>query len=181
MAIDKQKVAVSGAIAGAITPFLLQWAVMPVLNFLGGFVPQVSLKLAEAAATPTVAVNIRESLTGINGGFGSWLMDALGITVSNKLLTTAALGAVGGALLFVIGAMVADGLGFLSGNAMQKTRNTIFAGSILAALLLGTIGLPPEIGITLVNVLIALLINAAILAWAYTFLDKKASIGLVPY
>lgn len=180
MAIDKQKVAISGAIAGAVTPFLLQWVVMPILNFIGSFVPQVSLKLAEASAGG-IAVNIRESLTGLNGGLAGWLMDALGITVASSIWTTVAISAAGGALLFVAGAYLAEQLGFLNGNAMQKTRNTIFAGSIIAALVLGTIGLPPEIGLTLVNVLIALLVNAAILAYAYSLLDAKAKIGLVPF
>ena len=180
MAVDNQKLAVSGAIAGAVTPFLLQWAVLPILNFFGGFVPQVSLKLAEASG-PGVAINIRESLTGINGGLSGWLLDALGITTGNGQMMTVILGAAGGALLFVVGAMLADALGFLNGNAMQKTRNIIFAGSIIAGLILGTIGLPPEIGLTLVNVLIALLINAAILAWLYTLLEDKAKLGLVPF
>ena len=179
MAVDNTKLAISGAIAGAGTPFLLKWAVMPILNTLGGFFPQFSLKLAES--NNTIAVNIRESLTGINGGLAGWLMDALGITVPISMVTTLLISAVGGAILFVLGAMLAEQLGFLNGNALQKTRNTIFAGSIIAALILGTIGLPPEIGITFVNVLIAMLINAAILAWLYTAIDKKASIGLVPF
>ena len=178
MAVDKGKLMVSGAIAGAATPFLLKYAVLPILNFLGGFMPQFSLKLAEASGT--VAVNVRESLSGF-GAIGGWLLDALGITAGNGMMQTVLYGAVGGALLFVAGAWLADKANALGGNALQKTRNTIFAGSILAALVLGTIGLPPEIGLTLVNVLIALLVNAAILAWAYSIIDKKAQIGLVPF
>jgi len=57
---DNTKLAVSGAIAGGITPFLLKWVVVPILNFLGGFVPQANLKLADTAVT----VSVRESLQG---------------------------------------------------------------------------------------------------------------------
>ena len=176
---DNQKLLVSGAIAGAATPFLLSWAVLPILNFLSGFVPQASLKLAEASAQ-TVAVDVRGSLTGFEA-IGGWLLDALGVTAGNSWMTVVLLGAVGGAILFVVGAKLADALGFLTGTALQKTRNVIFAGSIAAGLVLGTIALPPEIGLTLVNVLIAMLVNAAILAWAYTYLDTKAKLGLVAF
>jgi hypothetical protein len=178
--VDNQKLAVSGAIAGVATTYLLQWAVMPVLNFLGGFVPAVSLKLADAS-TNTIAINIRESLTGIEAGLAGWLMDAFGLTVPNNMVTMLLVSAAGGALLFVAGGFVAEMLGMLKGNAVQKTRAVIFTGSVLAALILGTIGLPPELGITLVNVLIAFGVNAAILAWAYGVIDSKAKLGLVPF
>ena len=177
MTVDNQKLAVSGAIAGAATPFLLHWAVMPILNFLGGFAPQLSLKLAN----PTVVVNIRESLTGINGGLAGWLTDAIGLTVPTSIWTTVLMSAAGGALLFVVGAWVANQIGFLEGTAIQKTRNVIFAGSIIAGLILGTIGLPPEIGITLANVLIAMLVNAVILSFVYIWLDKQLKLGIVPF
>ena len=179
MAIDKNinKLAVSGAIAGAVTPFLLTYLVMPILNMIGGFIPQVSLKLASS----TVAINIRESLTGIQAGLAGWVMDAFGVTIPASMLTTVLVSAVGGALLFVVGGYAADMLGFLKGNAVQKTRVVIFSGSIVAALTLGTIGIPPEIGITLVNLFIAFGINAAILAWLYGMIDEKAKLGLVPF
>lgn len=175
--IDNQKLAISGAIAGAVTPFLLSWLIIPILNWIGAFVPAVSIKLADA----TLAVNIRESLTGIQAGLAGWLMDAFGITVAQNMLMTVLISAVGGALLFVAGGWAAEQLGFLKGTAIQKTRNVIFIGSIVAALTLGTIGLPLEIGITLVNVLIAFGINAAILAYLYGLIDEKAKLGLVPF
>jgi hypothetical protein len=177
MAVDNGKLFMSGAIAGAVTPYILSWVVMPILNFFGGFVPSFSLKLAD----PTVAINVRESLTGINASLAGWITNAFGITIAESALTMIAMSAVGGGLLFVAGGYVADMLGFLKGNAMEKTRNTIFAGSALAAVLLGTIGLPPELGITFVNVLIAMLVNAAILAWVYSAVDNKAKLGLVPF
>ena len=176
---DNQKLAVSGAIAGAITPFLLQWVVMPILNFLGGFTPQLSLKLAEAGSN-TLAVNVRESLSGFDT-LGGWLLDALGVTAGNSLTMTVLIGAAGGAAIFVTGAWLAESLGFLGGTPMQKTRNVIFVGSIAAGLLIGKIGLPPEIGLTLTNVLIAMLVNAAILAWIYTWLAKNTKLGVVPF
>lgn len=179
MAIDNKKLAVSGAIAGAVTPFLLGWLIIPILNWFGGFVPAVSIKLA--AADATVIVSIRESLTGIQAGLAGWVLDAFGVTVSANMLMTVLVSAVGGALLFVLGGYAAELLGMLKGTAIQKTRNVIFIGSLAAALILGTIGLPPELGITLVNVLIALGINAAILAWLYGIIDEKAKLGLVPF
>ena len=180
MAGDNQKLALSGAIAGAVTPFLLQWIVMPVLNAIGGFIPAVSLKLADTSGN-TVFINVRESLTGLNGGIAGWLMDAFGLTVTQNWMTTILISAVGGAILFVVGSLLAEQLGLLTGNAVQKTRIVIFVGSLGAALILGTMGLPPTINLTLVNVLIAMLVNAAILAWLYGIIDEKAKLGLVPF
>ena len=174
---NMNKLMVSGAIAGAVTPFLLKYLVMPVLNFLGGFIPQLSLKLS----SPTIIVNIRESLTGLQGGLAGWLIDAFGIAVPENMMMTIITSAVGGALLFMAGGYLAEMLGWLKGNAVQKTRNVIFAGSLVAALVLGTVGLPPELGITLVNLLIAFGINAAILAWLYAQVDSKAKLGLIPF
>lgn len=174
--IDNQKLAISGAIAGAVTPFILPY-IIQILGFFSNIIPAVSVKLADA----TIAVNIRESLTGIQAGLAGWLMDAFGITVAQNMLTTVLISAVGGALLFIAGGWAADQFGFLKGTAIQKTRNVIFIGSVAAALILGTIGLPPTLGITLVNVLIAFAINAAILAWLYGLIDEKAKLGLVPF
>lgn len=173
-----QQIAIFGALAGVATPFLLKYVVMPILNFLGGIVPQLSLKLAENPGT--IEANIRASLTGINAGLAEWLVNALGITV-NVPFQTYIMAAVGGALLFLAGAYILDGMKALGGNAEQKTRKVIFAGSIVAALILGTMGLPPEIGLTLVNVLIAIMINAAILAWVYVAIDKQMKLGLIPF
>ena len=177
MALDNTKLATSGAIAGAVTPFLLKWVVMPVLNMLGGFIPALNLKLA----SDSINVNIRESLTGLNGGLAGWIMDVFGITTSSNMIMTILVSAVGGALLFVVGGLIAENIGLLTGNAVQKTRAVIFTGSLGAALILGTMGLPPELNLTFVNVLIAMLVNAAILAWLYGMLDEKAKLGLVPF
>lgn len=174
---DNQKLMVSGAIAGALTPFLLTYLVMPVLNFIGGLVPAVSIKLA----SESIAINIRESLTGIQSGLAGWVMDAFGITVPTNLAMTLIVSAVGGALLFVAGGYAADMLGLLKGNAIQKTRAVIFSGSVIAALILGTIGLPPALGISLVNVLIAFGVNAAILAWLFGVVEQQFKVGLVPF
>ena len=175
--VNNQKLIVSGAIAGTATSFLLSWLIIPILNWLGGFVPAVSIKLADA----TIAINIRESLTGIQAGLAGWVMDAFGITVPSNIWMTTIVSAIGGALLFVVGGWLAEKADLLKGDAIQKTRVVIFTGSVAAALILGTIGLPPTLGITLVNVLIALGINAAILAWLYGVIDKQAKLGLVPF
>lgn len=175
--MDTMKLAKSGAIAGAVTPYLLMYVVMPILNVLGGIVPSFSVKLAN----PGIAINIRESLTGINAGLAGWLMDAFKFTVPESMFMTLLVSAIGGAALFVLGGMLIEAIGQLTGSAVRKTTMTIFAGSIIAAVILGTMGLPPELNITFVNVLLAMLVNAAILAWAYSIIDSKAKIGLVPY
>lgn len=174
--MDTQKLMTSGAIAGVATPYLLQYVVMPILNFFGGFIPAVNIKLADS-----VAINIRESLTGIQAGMAGWLTDALGVTVPANMFASLVMSAVGGALLFIAGAYIAEMFGLLKGNALQKTKAVIFTGSVAAALLLGTIGLPVELGLNLLNLLIAFGINAAILAWLYELIDAKAKIGLVPF
>jgi len=184
MAIGKetQKIAIFGAAAGAVTPFLLQWIVMPVLNLLGGIVPAFSAKLAEPG---TIAINVRESLTGINTGLGdkvsAWIVDAfgIGVTVPNWAMTIG-LGALGGALLFVLGAYVVNMFGMMKGNAKQKTRNVIFAGSILAGLILGGLAVP-QINLEFINIMIAMLVNAAILAFVIVEIDDRAGFGLNPF
>jgi len=169
------KLLVSGAIAGAATPILLK-AVMYLLNLLGGIVPAFSLKLA----TPEIAVNVRQSLTGLDGSLSAWLMDALGLSVSVGSYTPYLYGAIGGALLFLGADYLADQLGFLKGSAMQKTRIMIFVGNIAAGAIFGAL-LPAALGYSFINVVIAFAVNAAVLAWIYTMVDKKANIGLVPY
>jgi len=177
---DKQrnKLLIFGAIIGLVTPFLLQFVVRPILDFFGGFAPQLSLKLAEG--TGTISVAVRESLTGINGGLAGWLVDALGLTVSVPGMTYI-MAAIGGAILILVGAYTADALNMLNkGNDMQKTRIVIFLGSAIAAIILGGFA-APEVGLTLVNTLIAFGVNAAILAWAYVWIDKQFKIGLIPF
>ena len=177
MAINIKKLAISGSIAGAGTSILLMYFIMPVLNFVGQYVPAFSLKLANEG----VAINIRESLTGIQGGLAGWLMNMFGITVPESLIMNIVVSAVGGVIFFVAGGYLADALGLLKGNAVKKTAITIFAGSLIAASILGTIGLPPELNLSSVNVLVAFGINAAVLAWLYGLIDSKAEIGLIPY
>ena len=180
MAMNKkeiQKVAIFGAAAGAVTPFILQYVVMPILNILGGIVPAFSAKLAGPG---TLAINVRESLTGINGGLSGWLADALGISVEIPYLQTVIMGAIGGAILFVIGAYAVEAFGMMKGSAKQKTRNVIFAGSIGAGLILGGFVLP-QLNIGFANVLIAMLVNAAFIAFILVEIDYRGKFGLSPF
>lgn len=181
MAINEKqlgKLAMSGAIAGPVTYYLLKILIMPVLNMLADIVPTLGIKLANPGA---IEVSIRESLTGISAGLANWLAATLGVTVPGTtagfLLTSAA----GGALFFVAGGYLADALGLLKGNAQQKTARTIFTGSVIVALVMGTIALPPEIGLTLLNVLIAFGVNAYILSKLYEMIDPDGKVGLIPY
>ena len=174
---DRNKILTFGALAGLTTPILLKFIVMPILNFLAGIVPGISAKLAEPTAT--ISVSVRESLTGIEGGLSGWLVDALGLTVSVPMMTYI-MAAVGGALFFLVGAYAADAIGWLKGNAEQKTRAVIFAGSAIAAFVLGGFAVP-SIGIGLVDTLIALGINAAILAYVYVGIDKAMKLKLIPF
>ena len=179
MAINKKettKIAMFGAVAGFATPFILQYIVMPILKFLGGIVPAISAKLADPG---TLAINVRESLTGLNGGLSGWLADALGISV-NVPFQTYIMAAVGGALLFVAGAYVADMFGMLKGNPTQKTRNVVFTGNVIAALILGSL-VVPSLNLGFFNVMIAFLINAAIVAFVWVWIDETAKIGLIPF
>lgn len=180
--LDYMAIGTAGAIAGAVTPFLLKLAT-PVLNVIGNYVPAVSLKFAEAQSSGTILVNIRQSLTGIQAGLATWLTDALGITVPANVIMSVLTGAVGGALLFIVGALLVNMTGMLEGNAFEKTRNTIFAGHLVAALVLGIITFPLSIGLSFVNVLIAMLINAAILASVYVAIGKqtKGHVPVVPF
>jgi len=182
MAIDNKtmnKLAISGGIAGFVTPFLLQFLVMPILNFLGGFVPQFALKLADNPGT--INVNISQSLTGLPQGIAEWLFNALGVTVPANAIMVYVMAALGGALFFVIGGYLADAIGLLKGTAIEKTRRTIFVGSLVVAVIMGAIALPPQIGFDMLNLIIAFGINAGILAWLYSVVDPKGKMGLIPY
>jgi hypothetical protein len=179
---DKEvnKLAIFGAIAGLFTVLLMDYIIRPILNLIGQFTPEISAKLAQKTANPVIAINVRESLTGINAGLSGWLSDALGLTLPSNAIMPWIMGAVGGALLIIVGHYAADAFGLLKGNAMQKTRWTIFFGSLGAAFLIGGMAVP-ELGITLVNALIAFGINAAILAFVYVWIDNQLKIGLIPY
>ena len=181
MAINKQqtnKVLIFGAVAGLVTPLLLKYLVMPVLNFLAGIIPGISAKLADSGAG-TISIAVRDSLTGVEGGLSGWLVDALGLTVSVPFMTYI-MAAAGGAIFFLVGAYAADALGLMKGNGEQKTRAVIFLGSAVAAFVLGGFTVP-QIGLGLVDTLIAFGVNAAILAWVYVAIDKQAKLGLIPF
>lgn len=184
MAIGEQqrnKVLWFGAIAGAVTPFILMYLVKPILDFLGTFMPDISIKLA--SASPTIAVDLRQSLTGIDGGISAWLLNAMGIGVAlpgPEILMTVLYGAIGGALFFLAGAYIADMAGMLSGNATRKTRVVIFFGSLITAFVVGGF-MVPAIGITLVNTLIAFAINAAILSIVLVWVDNSMKLKLNPF
>lgn len=175
---DRNKILMFGALAGLLTPFLLRVIIMPILNFLGGIIPQLSAKLAEGGPG-TITIAVRESLTGIQGGLSGWLVDALGLTISVPYMTYL-MAAAGGALLFYVGALGADAIGWLKGTSEQKTRAVIFVGSAIAAVVLGGWAVP-AIGIGLIDTLIAFGINAAILAFAYVWIDKRLNLKLIPF
>lgn len=177
MALDIKKLGISGAIAGAGTGLLLGKVVMPILNILGNWVPQLSLKLANPA---TVEVNIRQGLTGINSGLATWFTNILGYTVPDTAYMPYVLAAVGGAILFIAGAYIADAAKMLEGSAVKKTATTIFFGSALAVVVLAGFKMP-EINWGLANTIIAMAINAGILAYLYSLIDPKGSIGLLPF
>lgn len=177
MALDIKKLGISGAIAGVATGVLLGKVVMPVLNFVGNWVPQLSLKLANPA---TLEVNIRQSLTGINAGLGTWFANILGLTLPETPYMPYVWAAVGGAALFIAGAYLADALKMLEGSAVKKTATVIFLGSALAVVVLAGFKIP-SINWALANTVIAMAINAGILAWLYSLIDPKGSIGLLPF
>jgi hypothetical protein len=176
---SRNKLFVSGAFAGVLTPFFMTYLVMPVLNFLGSIVPAVSLKLAEGS-NPAVSLSVRESLSGLNGGLSGWLVDALGLTV-NVPGQTYLMGALGGGLLFVAGAYIIDAISMMNGNKYQKMRNVIFAGNAVAAIVIGGL-MVPKIGISMLNTVISFTVNAVVLAWLFIQLDKQFKIDLfVPF
>lgn len=173
-----EKYAMLGAVAGAATSFLLKY-VMMLLNWLAPNVPDVSIKLA------TIDVNVRQSLTGIDGAFGKWLMDNIGFSIPQSAITNLLVTAVGGAAFFVVGGLIAEQLDFFGAKkSAHKATAIIFSGSVAAAAVFGGLALPKALsvaaGVSFVNVLIPFLINAGILAFVYSLLDKELGTGLVP-
>ena len=176
---ERNKILTFGAIAGAVTPLLLTYIVMPILNMLSTVIPAVGLKFAEANGGNGISIAVRDSLTGIDGALSGWLVDALGLTISIPGMTYI-MAAVGGAILFLTGAYIADAMNLLKGNSEQKTRMVIFVGSAIAAFIIGGMAVP-AIGIDLANTLIAFGINAAILAFVYVAIDKQFKLKLIPF
>ena len=182
MAINNKelgKIGTFGAIAGLVTPLIMTYLVMPVLNFLAGVVPAVSLKLSN----PTISVSVRESLTGVNTGLAgklsAWVADALGLTATIPF-ETYVFGAIGGALLFIAGAYVADMLGLLKNSAKKKTATNVFVGNIVAGLIIGGLAVP-TIGIDMLNAVIAMLINAVVIAYVLVPIVGAINKKLVPF
>jgi hypothetical protein len=175
-----EKFAVLGAAAGAATSFIMKYLMMA-LNWIAPNVPDVSIKLAN----PTLAVNIRESLTGLNGSFGTWLMDNIGLTIPTSTITNLLVSAVGGAAFFVVGGLIAEQIDYFGAKkSAGKVAAVIFSGSAAAGIVFGGLALPSALsvqaGVSLANVLIAFGINAAVLAGIYSLADKELGTGLVP-
>lgn len=168
------KLGTAGALAGVGTTYLLKYIVSPALKWLGQYTPTVTAKLAN----PAIDINVQGSVTGVNTGLTGWLSNALGLTIPSSAVFQLVAAAIGGALLFIAGAYVVDILK-ISGSSKMKLGATIFAGNLIAGVILGTTAL--SLGITMVNVIIAFAINAAILAWLFTVIDDQLKLGLNPF
>ena len=179
MGQNTEKLAIFGIVIGLLTMPLMKYAIRPILDMFGQFTPEISAKLA-SKATPVISFNVRESLTGIDSSLSGWLADALGLTLPTTMIMPYIMAAVGGVIFVVAGAWIADQLGVLKGDARRKTAITVFVGSALVAFIIGGMAVP-QLGITLVNSLIAFGINAVILAYAYVWIDKQLKLGLVPF
>ena len=156
---------ITGAIAGAVTPFILKYAVSPILNMIGQYTPTVTAKLAN----PALEINVGQSITGFTTGLGNkvvtWLTNSLGVTIPTNIIMDVAIAAIGGALLFVLGGYLAEYVKYLGAkSAVAKTAVVILGGNLIAGLILGIVATPIVLGVTFVNVLIAMSINAGLLA-----------------
>lgn len=173
------KIAMFGGIAGLATPLLLKYLVMPVLKFAAGIVPGISAKLANPG---TINIDVSGSVTGVNTGLSQWLVDATGLSgmAASVPFNTYIMAAIGGALLLVAGAWILDATKSLTGSKFAKTAKVLFTGSALAGFILGGFAVP-ALGLTMVDALIVMLINAAVLAFVYVKIDEEAGIGLVPF
>jgi len=177
---QQQNILLFGAIAGISTGFLMKFVIIPLMDFVGGILPSVNLKLG-TSTNGAIAINIRESLTGINTGFATWLTNILGITVTSSFIMDMLMAAIGGAILVLAGAYLVDIFNMLHGNTFQKTRNVIFAGTILATLVVGGLAQPIVIGLNTVNLLIAVAINAIVISWTFVFIDKQLKLKIIPF
>jgi hypothetical protein len=160
---------VTGGIAGGATYFILPW-VSKILAWAGQYTPTVTAKLAN----PALEINVGQSV-GLETGLGTtglgdkavgWLSNALGFTVPTNTMTDVALAIIGGGLLFILGGYIAELVNYLGAKtSLGKTAVTILAGNLAAGIILGTVALSSiTLSVTFANVLIAMLINAGILA-----------------
>ena len=182
MAISNKQltsIGIFGAIAGFLSPILMKWVVMPVLNFLGGVVPAFSAKLANPG---TISISVRESLVGLDAGLSGWIIDSLGLTgLAAKIpFSTYITSALGFAVLFIVGAYVADALGMLKGKPKAKSTAVIFTGSVIAGFILGGFAVP-QIGLDMVNALLAMLVNATVISYAVVPAVKYVNKDWVPF
>lgn len=184
MAKDMTKVATAGALAGALSPLAMKWIVSPVLGFLGQYSPTITAKLAN----PQIDVNVTQSITGIATGLGdkavTWLTNALGITLPSNTMMLYIVAAIGGALAFVLGDFIINAMNLGLKTRLQKMTALIFVSNAAVAGVLALLGgtLAISLGITTLNIVIAMLINAAVLSLVFMLAeDNIKKVGLVPY
>lgn len=185
MAKDITKVATAGALAGALSPLAMKWIVSPVLGFLGQYSPTITAKLAN----PQIDINVTQSITGIATGLGdkvvTWMTNALGITLPSNVAMMYIIAAIGGALAFVLGDFLLGMAKLNLKTTLQKMTALIFVSNAAVAVvlaLLGGSGIAISLGITTANMVIAMLINAGVLALVFMLLeDNIKKVGLVPY
>lgn len=168
------KLGVAGAIAGAGSSYLLK-GISWLMSKIGQYTPQISAKLAN----PQIDINVSSSISGVNTGLTGWISNALGITIPSSLVFQLGAAAVGGALVFMLGAYAAELLGLMKGSSKMKLTATIFIGNLIAGLILGSAAI--SLGFSMVNLAIAFAINAIVLAWLFVYVDEQLKLGLNPF
>lgn len=172
--IEVQKYGILGAVASLAVPWIMGWAVIPILNALAGVLPGFTATLA-AGSPGMVTINVRQALQiGLQASpIGSYIFGLTKMTIPAVLIT-----AVGGAAVFIAGAYLADMIGIRRGTAGKRLAAVIFAGTLVASLLV-TATLP-TLGLGFVNTLIAFGINALVLGYVIVFINDTAKLNIVP-
>ena len=172
--MEVQRYAILGGVASLIVPWINKVAVIPILGFLAGFLPDFRATLA-AANPGTVQLNVRESLRiGLQDtAFGQKLFGYIPMTLPDWAILAA-----GGAAVFVLGAWVAEMVGGLKGDKRQRITAVLFFGTLGASLFVT--GAIPNIDLGFVNMLIAFGVNALVIGFVIALLDDQADFNLVP-
>lgn len=158
---------VLGAVAGVGTGFLLE-----TVSKLASMIPGVSVDLQ----------SISVQTSGLTDVVNTGLSDKISL-YAGKLLGALPVGltgmewlyiALGGALFTIIGAYIADMLGFLKGSKLQKVMAVMIIGGVIVGYVLGN-------GINLAfESIVIMVVNVAILSYIVVTLDDMLNLKLVP-
>ena len=170
MAANLKKWGILGAVMGVFTGLLLN-TLSSVINSLSG-VTGVTVNLQAITVTYTGGSVVTLPATQGSQFFAKIFGMIPNIGIQQMIPEIVMLG-IGGALVFIAGAYIADMLGLLNGSKVQKLATVIVIGG-------GVFGYLASKALPGPTVWIATIVDALVLGLIVNFIDDNAKLGLIP-